>query len=457
MQFRLLRLSLLLFGLVFLGSYQISASPPSHVTLDTTKIDSVFVDYDKQDSPGCALGIIYEGELIYANGYGMASLDYGIPHCKDTRFMIASISKQFAAAALILLEERGELDLDEDLRTYIPELPEFESPITARQLIHHTSGLRDFFNLLYIDGRGLNPKLDDEALMRMIQNQRHLNFEPGSRHIYSNTGYFLMSVLVKNITGQTLRDFTTENLFEPSGMKHTHFHDDAGEIVPNRSMSYFSSSGEYGEFYRGNLERVGARGLFTTIEDFAKWDRNFYDNQTPIPDFEQQMSERGTTNNNNRLDYATGLRTGDYKALETIGHGGNYMGFRSNYIRFPEYKTSVVAFCNLSSISPATYTRQVADIILAEVFEEKFAPYEGTYQNENFGTTYRLEVKDGDLEIDRRDAPTGRLIWEDEDEFSLNSWDFKFEKNDDGEYDRFYLKTDGVKKLTFKRIDDHDE
>lgn len=457
MQVRLLSLIVFCVGWAVWNVSESMGVPPSYITIDSTEIDNVFKDYDKENSPGCALGIMYEGELIYTNGYGMANLDYGIPICSDTRFMIASISKQFAAAALVLLEEQEKLDLDEDLRAYIPELPEFEKPITARQLIHHTSGLRDLFNLLSIDGRGLNPRFDDQDVMEMVRNQRDLNFEPGTRHIYNNTGYFLMSVLVNNLTDMTLREYTDKYFFQPSGMKHTHFHDDAGMVVPNRSMSYRPASDGFSEFYRGNLERVGARGLFTTIEDFARWDRNFYENKTPLSDFEKRMTEPGKLNNNDSTDYATGLRLGDYKALKTVGHGGNYMGFRSNYIRFPEERVSIVAFCNLSNISPAPLTRQVADIVLEEVFRDNLVPYAGTYKNETYGTTWRLEVKDGDLRIDRRDEPKGRLVWRDEDEFSLNSWTFTFEADNDGKYDRFYLETDGIKKLTFKRINQDDD
>ncbi len=434
-----------------------SGSPPSRINLDTAKVDKVFEEYDRKDSPGCALGIVHEGELIYTNGYGKANLDYGIPITCDTRFMIASVSKQFAAAALLMLEQEDKLDLDEDLRTYIPELPEFDYPITARQLIHHTSGLRDLFNLLSINGRGLDPETSDSLTMEMLSNQRDLNFRPGSRHIYNNSGYFLMSVLVKNLTGKTLREYTDEHFFEPSGMEHTHFHDDYGEVVPNRSMSYRPTSDGPGEFYRGNINRVGARGLFTTIEDMSKWDRNFDENQTNLENFKERMIEPGTTNNNNTLDYATGLRLGEYKMLETVGHGGSYMGFRTNYARFPDENLSIITFCNMSNISPASLRNQVADILLKDVFEEKLQPYAGTYRNESLGLSYTLEVKDGDLEIDRRDDPKGRLIWRDEDEFSLNSWRFKFDNNSDGEFDRFTLETNGIKELTFIRVNDNEE
>ena len=452
-----MKVTVLFLLLVFAGWHQAAGQDnttiPSHVNLDTTKVDEVFDRYS-DDTPGCALGIAHKGELIYSNGYGMANLEHDIPITCDTRFLIASISKQFAAAALLVLEDQGELDLDEDLRTYIPELPDFGSTVTARQLIHHTSGIRDLFHLLYINGRGLDPETPDSLAMEMIANQRDLNFEPGSRHIYSNAGYFLISVLVKNISGQSLAEFTEEHLFGPSGMENTHFHDDFGKIVPNRSLSYRPVSGGYGLASRGNIERVGARGLFTTIEDMAKWDRNFYENKTPISDFKERMTEPGRVNNNNSLNYATGLRLNTYKTYDTVGHGGWYMGFRTNYTRFKDKDLSIIVFCNSNHISPASHTYDVADVLLKDSFNEVFEPYAGVYENRAYGVRYRIELEDGDLVLDRPDDPKGELSWEDDDEFSISGWILKFEKNSDGQYDRFILETNGIKKLTFTRTDD---
>lgn len=188
------------------GNIQPSGLDFSHVT--EADLDSVFSSFDHPDTPGCAVGVVSDGNLIFSKGYGTANLDYGIPIRPDSRFMIASISKQFAAAALMMLSQEGLLDLDADLRTYIPALPVFERPITARQIIHHTSGLRDIFDLLFLADIGLDNTTTSEDALLMLSRQQRLNFEPGSGFLYSNSGYFLMSVLVKNLSGMSLREYS---------------------------------------------------------------------------------------------------------------------------------------------------------------------------------------------------------------------------------------------------------
>ncbi len=433
------------------GIYPVAATGTDDETAETA-MDSIFSAFDRPDTPGCAVGVVCHGDMIFAKGYGIANLDYGIPIKSDSRFMIASISKQFAAATLMMLKQEGLLDLDADLRNYIPELPEFEKPITARQIIHHTSGLRDIYDLLALADIGLDNTTTREEALAMLSRQQRLNFEPGSRHMYSNSGYFLMSILIKNLTGMSMRDYTQKHFFEPLGMNATHWHDDTGMIVPNRVISYRPTARGPGQFYRDNMDRVGARGLFTTIEDFAMWDANFIENRTQLDDFLQTMTRPGNTRRSDSINYATGLRLGEYKDLVTIGHGGSYMGFRTNYMRFPKYELAIIVFCNQSDISPAAYSRQIADFYLREVFNEQFREYEAGYRNESLGLTFAVSVKDADLYLTRQDDDDPMpLIWAGKDHFRTGRWNIHFVRDGNKRISGFRIQAPRTGKLHFHK------
>ena len=440
------------------GSTQMTAAggnsqPPgldfSHVA--EADLDSIFSSFDHPYTPGCAVGVVNDGDLIFSKGYGTANLDYGIPIRSDSRFMIASISKQFAAAALMMLSQEGLLDLDADLRTYIPELPVFERPITARQIIHHTSGLRDIFDLLFLADIGLDNTTTSEDALLMLSRQQRLNFEPGSGFLYSNSGYFLMSVLVKKLSGMSLRDYSHKHFFEPLGMNATHWHDDTSMIVPNRAISYLPTPRGPGKFYRGNMDRMGARGLFTTIEDFAKWDANFIENRTHLDNFTEVMSRPGFTQSSDSINYATGLRHGRYKGLATLGHGGSYMGFRTHYMRFPAYELGIIVFCNMSNISPFTYSREVADLYLRDVFLEEFREYPAEYHNASLRTGFTVFLEDGDLFLKRTDDEPLPLVWADTDRFRAGTWSIRFERDEAGRIARFLLQAPRTGNITFVR------
>jgi len=426
----------------------------SYDHFEDADMDSIFAEFDKPGSPGCAVGIVDHGDLIFSKGYGLANLDNNLPIRSDSRFMIASISKQFAAAALLMMAQEGKLDLDEDLRTYISELPEFEYPITARQVMHHTSGLRDIFNLLSLADIGLDNTTTVEQAVELIGRQKRLNFRPGSQFLYNNTGYFLISVLVENNTGMSLREYTDKHFFQPIGMTSTHFHDDIGMVVSGRVTSYRTMPYGPGRFYRDNMDRIGARGLFTTIEDMALWDANFMENKSNLENFTTRLTEVGVLRNGSELDYAAGLRLSRYKTLETIGHGGNYMGFRTSYMRFPDYQLGIITFCNMSDINPAVYSRQVADLYLREVFDEHFEEYAARFRNDPFNTSYVVTLEKGDLYLKHSAGKKERLIWEENDTFSTDSWKVLFTRNSDDEIESMKIKSSRTGKITFNKIED---
>ncbi|HLY19426.1 MAG TPA: serine hydrolase domain-containing protein, partial [Bryobacteraceae bacterium] len=324
-----------------------AASPDLHGT-----VDKVFAKWSSTVSPGCALSVIKDGQIVYKRGYGMADLDHDVPINPETVFHVASISKQFTAAAILLLAQEGKLSLDDDVRKYVAELPDFGERITIRQLIHHTSGLRDQWELLGLAGwRYSLDLITDDDVLDLISRQKDLNFKPGEKHVYCNTGYTLLGQIVKRVSGQSLREFTSHRIFQPLDMRTTHFRDDHAEVVKHIAYGYVESEG--GNGYRlsvTNFDTVGATSLLTTVGDLAQWDENFYHPRVGGRELVEQQLQRGKLNNGKELDYASGLVHGKYRGLPTVDHGGADAGYRADLIRFPEQHFSVACLCNAGEI-----------------------------------------------------------------------------------------------------------
>lgn len=240
------------------------------------QVDKLFAAWNKTTSPGCALSVMKDGRIIYKRGYGMADLDHDVVITPSSVFHVASMSKQFTATLILLLAQEGKLSLDDEARKYIPELPDFGDRITIRHLIHHTSGLRDQWDLLGLAGwRYSLDLITDEDVLSVMARQKDLNFRPGDRYLYCNTGYTLLAQIVKRVIGRSLRDFTAARIFEPLGMKNTHFRDDHAEIVKGMAYGYVPSFDTF-KLSITNFDTVGATSLLTTVEDLALWDENFY-------------------------------------------------------------------------------------------------------------------------------------------------------------------------------------
>ncbi len=364
------------------ASYARSAPPVEQADTLSERVDALFRPWDRAGSPGAAVAIIRDGEIVYSRGYGMANLEYDIPITPSTIFHIASVSKHFTAFAIMLLAEEGKLSLDDDIRKYLPEVPDFGTTITLRHLIHHTSGLRDQWELLAMAGWRLDDVITQEHILKMVRHQRELNFTPGEEYLYSNTGYTLLATVVERVSGQSFRHFTDERIFQPLGMTSTHFHDDHERIVRNRAYSY-APQPDGG--YRNsplNYANAGATSLFTTVEDLAKWDRNFDEPQVGSPVLLTQMLQPGVLNSGRQLDYAFALSVGEYRGLRTVGHSGADAGYRSYYVRFPEQRLSVVVLSNLSTFNPVRMALRVADFYLADQFPQRTTPLaEGAMEN----------------------------------------------------------------------------
>lgn len=358
------RLPLLLM-LSVLGSVRMASAQDLDKTM-IAKVDSIFAKYNDMTAPGCALGIYRNGRLIYAKGYGSADLEHNVPISPNTVFDIGSTSKQFTATCLVLLQQQGKLSLDDDVRKYIPELSDYGHTITIRNLLNHTSGLRDYIGLMVMGSADIDDVTKPEDALRTIVHQKALNFEPGTEMAYSNTGYFLASVIVQRVSGKSLREFAHEQIFEPLGMTHTSYIDDHTEVVPNRAIGY--SPGEDEAYHRdvSYWEQNGDGGVFTTVEDLIKWDQNFYEPRVGGRELGSELLRHGILKNGDTLDYAEGLYTGEFRGLKTVAHGGSWGGYRAQLIRIPSEHFSVAVLCNSGAMNPDRLAIGVVATVLAD-------------------------------------------------------------------------------------------
>jgi CubicO group peptidase (beta-lactamase class C family) len=334
------------------------------------QIDALFAPWDRPDAPGCALGVIRDGELMYARGYGMANLDDDLPITPDSAFQIASMSKQFTAASVLLLAQRGALALDDEVRRYVPEIPDYGTTITLRHLLHHTSGLRSVTSLMGLAGQNFEGFYTNADMIALLARQKALDFVPGAEHVYCNSGYVLLAEVVARASGRSLREFAQENIFDPLGMAHTRFSDDHSAVVKNRVISYAPrSDGSYRRFVK-NDDVLGSTGVVSTVNDLYRWDRNFYEPKVGDVEFLAQMLAPGVLNDGQRIHYACGIAHGAYRGLKIVWHGGLELGFRSQMMRFPAQRFTVICLANQQGFAATRLIQRVADLFLADVFPE---------------------------------------------------------------------------------------
>lgn len=396
------------------------------------KIDSVFDAYGP-DGPGCALGVTQDLKPVYTHGYGLADLDQGVAMSPDTAFDIASVSKQFTAMSVIILAHDGKISLDDDVRKYVPELPVYGAPITIRDLIHHTSGLRDIYVLRSLMGLTEKDYFTQEEFLDDIGRQKQLIFPTGQQWRYSNTGYLLLGMVVQRVTHETLAQYAREKIFAPLNMSDTFFADDATRIVRRRATGYYRRAD--GGYKRGVtlFEMVGDGGVVSTVHDLMLWDRDFYDGKVWRPEIKAAMLLPGRLADGQLAmagdgAYAGGLVVGRRRGLNYVRHSGSFVGFKTDQIRFPDQKLGVTVLCNRDDANAPGLAERVADILLAPVFAQPApetapvaAPAQshppvpgdlidalvGAYHADELGVNYRIERTDGGLRIlmGKRAAP----------------------------------------------------
>jgi CubicO group peptidase (beta-lactamase class C family) len=386
-------------------------------------IDRVFDAWRDTHGPGCAVGVSRDGRTIVERGYGMANLETGTPIEPASIFHVASVSKQFTAAAIMLLARDGMLSVDDNIRKYLPEIPDYGTPITIRHLLTHTSGLRDQWSLLYLArGRFEEDRITEADVMDIVPRQKALNFTPGAEYLYSNTGFTLLGVIVRRVTGQSLKDFAAARIFAPLGMTHTHFHDDYTMLVPGRAAAYEPVDG--GRGWRvgiPNFDVYGATSLFTTVGDLLKWEANF---ETPVVGDAAMLSKMQMPTpltGGDTSSYAFGLQLGTYRGAKLVEHNGADAGYRAYVGRFPELRTAIAIECNGATANTTALARGVADVVLRDRLgpvQQAAAPKAavtlspaqlsrraGVYVQPTTLQVLELSMRDGSLILGRQTGP----------------------------------------------------
>jgi len=362
-------------------------------------------------------------------------------------------------------------------------MPDYGEPITIRHLLHHTSGIREYLTLVELIGKpeGSGFGYTTRELVGLLARQQGLNFSPGERYSYTNSGYFLLAEIITRVSGTKASAFAQENVFDPLDMKSTRFYDDRDAIIRNQAMGY-SQEGDDG--YRLDILRsdvIGDLGVITTVEDFLRWDNNFYDNQlgAGTQDLIDTMSERGRTNDEDELSYALGLEFDSYRGLRTMGHGGSAVGYVADFLQFPDQRFSVVIFSNLSSFRPGRLARQVADLYLADYLEEPSASgaqdrpgsrsrsrgpeavtlpieeleaFTGDFYSDEFDFFYSFQVKEGSLQLEVRERSFA-LVSYPADRFGWGRRELTFLRNDNGDVSGFLLGAGDIQNLKFRKVE----
>jgi CubicO group peptidase (beta-lactamase class C family) len=397
------------------------------------RVDSVFRPFDRTDSPGCALGVYQNGALQYGRGYGMASLEHGVALSPRSVLDVGSISKQFTAMAMLILQKEGKLSLDDPIRKYFPEMPAYADRVTWRRALSQTSGLRDLWTLWGQTGRTFAG--DTVDALQVITHSAEPNYEPGERYLYTNSGWILAAQVVYRLTGKTLAQFAEERIFAPLGMRDTRYLADRAAVIPNLAESY--SPRERGfRIQRSNYDGAiqGPGGVHTTVEDFGRWLNNYDAATVGGGDLIATMTTATKLNNGSPAwtgppgaqAYAIGLSVGTVRGLRTISHGGSWAGFRGHFLRFPDQRFAVATFCNLSTAGPDSLAQKVAAIYLgdrmqpdsaaawtaalvqapkAEVSVATLRGLAGVWRNDERGEVRRTRLK-GDTLVSDGDTPT---------------------------------------------------
>jgi len=410
-----------------------SANAQEQIPQQTT-IDNIFSRWDTPDSPGGIVGIIKEGKLIFTKGYGMANLDYNIPNESKTVFRIASTSKQFTAASIIMLSEQGKLSLEDTLIKFFPNFPTYAHKVTIQHLLNHTSGVRDYLILARLSGLTVDDYYTDEIVEKLLTNQQELNFTPGDEYLYSNSGYWLLGQIVEKVSGISLAEFAKKNIFDPLEMNDTHFHNNHNQIVKNRASGYRPDRKGGYYIYNTTLDMIGDGGVFTNVNDLAKWDATFYNSKSFNQGFWDKITKQGILNDGSKIRYANGLNIITYKGLKAIHHSGANVGYKAELIRFPEAQFSVVILANRTDSDPTKMAYKVADLFLEDTFkkekraqtkkssskikdpksitltDKELHAFEGSYWDFKSKTSRKLEVRNDTLNYIRANGRATKML-----------------------------------------------
>ncbi|MBT3267724.1 beta-lactamase family protein [Candidatus Poribacteria bacterium] len=440
-----------------------------------SRLDALFAEWHRPSAPGAAAAVVQDGEVVYAKGYGCANVEYGVGIAPSTVFDIASVSKQFGAYAIALLEDEGWLALDDDYRDRLPDMPDFGPTVTLRHLLHHTSGIRDWVPAMVMAGVRMDDTILFEDILRFARRQRDLNFAPGEQHLYSNTGYNLLAETVARVSGMSFRQFTHERIFGPLGMTSTHFHDDHREVIPGRAMSYEPDDSAAFVNATDNLTALASSSLHSTVEDLARWAVNLDTGAVGPVAALARMNAPGAAMGGANSTYGFGQVTDTYRGRPILHHSGSWRGFRSHLSRFPEERFAVVLLSNAATFRAGPLAREIADVFLESRLgpppatrdvptEAPDAPvaiadgaalpeYAGSYYSQELDTTYTIAVDDRGLYAAHARHEDIRLTSLADDTFAGDEWFFgeaRFTRAG-GDVDGFLLSVERVRNVRFAR------
>lgn len=444
------------------------------------QIDKLFSAYNAK-TPGVAVAVVKDGNVVFSKGYGAANLEYDVPITTKTVFNIASVSKQFTAFAIYILEKQGKLSLEDDAGKYIPEMPDYEKIIRIKHLLAHTSGVKDQAALMSLAGwrEGDITKMQD--VLRLLSRQKELNFEPGNRYLYSNSGYILLAEIVERASGQTFAEFTKKNIFEPLEMNDTQFYDDYERVVKNRADSYELENGVYKKKILSNSVD-GAGNLYTTVEDMAKWALNFENPKAGDAELVKKFNEPSLLNNGEKVIYA---RFGDdvgyhakgqihwnYRGTKQISHGGHAAAFRSSFWRFPEQNLAIIAFSNDEDFEQVKNITTIANLYLRNLQPNSNTPtaaatskpivkssadlkdYEGRFFNDELESAYDAKVINGKLRLSHIRHGDIELVNAEKDKFTGRIGfpaDLEFVRDKNAKVVEMRISNWGAKNVRFKK------
>jgi len=367
-------------------------------------------------APGCGVGVSLNGESVFEKAFGLAEMEHNIPNTAQTIFESGSVAKQFTAAALVLLQQDGKLKIDDDVRKYIPELPEYGKPITIRHILTHTSGLRDWGAVMSLTGAGRGDRvITQDIAFDVVIRQKALDFKPGAEYSYSNSGYQLATIIIERVSKQKFADFVAERLFKPLGMKNSSWRDDYRRLVPGRAQAYTRQGATGG--WRLNMpfmNVVGNGGMLTTIGDWLKWNA-MLDSRSFNPKLVDELETQAVLNDGLKINYALGMDVTAYKGIKRISHQGETAGYRTFLARYPEKKLSVALLCNGSP----PFAVDIVDDLVDEIFGpapvgsvqlpgEQLKRFVGTWRDERTRLPVWLALDAGSLTLNgARLTPVG--------------------------------------------------
>lgn len=362
-------------------------------------------------APGCAVGVSLNGQSVFEKAFGLAEMEHNIPNTPQTIFESGSVAKQFTAAALVLLQQDGKLNLDDPVRKYIPELPDYDKPITIRHLLNHTAGLRDWGSVMALTGVGRGDRvITNEIALDVLVRQKNLDFTPGAEYSYSNSGYNLAAIIVERVSKQKFGDFVAERIFKPLGMTKSSWRDDYQRLVPGRAQAYSRDSDKAPwKLNMPFMNVYGNGGMLTTTGDWLKWSA-MLDARTWNAKLVDELETQGILNDKRKISYALGLDVGNYKGIKQVAHSGGTAGYQTYLARFPEKKLSVAALCNGFPPSSGDIVYGIVDEIFGPfpeaakvetvaVPEEQLKKFAGIWRNDVTRNANLIALDKGELKI----------------------------------------------------------